>query len=103
MGGGDVAVRTGAGQRPGTDTVIRHEVRLGPFRLVNETVVRRREEGVCLELEAPAGRLGMARIASELARIAPGRPARKRVGRHVTVLRELRAHMPPPAYRVHPV
>lgn len=54
------------GRWPQTDAVIRYEVRLGPLQLVNETVVRRCEEGVCLELEAYAGVLGTARIAIEL-------------------------------------
>ncbi|MFE7273437.1 SRPBCC family protein [Streptomyces sp. NPDC057623] len=55
-----------SGRWPRTGAVIRYEVRLGPLRLVNETVVRRCEEGVCLELEAHAGVLGTARIAIEL-------------------------------------
>ncbi|MFF5494456.1 SRPBCC family protein [Streptomyces aquilus] len=54
------------GQWPRTDAAIRFEVSLGPVRLVNETVVRRCEEGVALELEAHAGVLGTARIAIEL-------------------------------------
>ncbi len=54
------------GQWPRTGAVIRYEVRLGPLHLVNETVVRHCEEGVCLELEAHAGVLGTARIAIEL-------------------------------------
>jgi hypothetical protein len=54
------------GQWPHQDAAIRYEVSLGPVRLDNETVVRRCEEGVCLELEAKAGALGTARIAIEL-------------------------------------
>ncbi|MFE5813086.1 SRPBCC family protein [Streptomyces sp. NPDC056479] len=54
------------GQWPHLDAAIRYEVRLGPVQLVNETIVRRCEEGVCLELEAKAGALGTARIAMEL-------------------------------------
>lgn len=55
-----------SGRWPGTGAVIRYEVRIGPLHLVNETVVRRCEEGVGLELEAHAGALGTARIAIEL-------------------------------------
>lgn len=54
------------GRWPQTGAVIRYEVRLGPLQLVNETVVRHCEEGVCLELEAHAGVFGTARIAIEL-------------------------------------
>ncbi|MEU9171622.1 SRPBCC family protein [Streptomyces sp. NPDC048420] len=54
------------GKWPQTDAAIRFQVPLGPLRLVNETVVRRCEEGVALELEAYAGILGTARIAIEL-------------------------------------
>lgn len=54
------------GEWPHTGAAIRFQVPLGPLRLVNETVVRRCEEGVCLELEAHAGVLGTARIAIEL-------------------------------------
>lgn len=54
------------GQWPQTGAEIRYEIRLGPRRLVNETVVRHCEEGVRLELEAHAGFLGTARIAVEL-------------------------------------
>ncbi|MFG1665111.1 SRPBCC family protein [Streptomyces sp. Y7] len=58
--------RPARGQWPHLDSAIRYEVRIGPFQLVNETVVRRHEEGVCLELEAHAGALGTARIFIEL-------------------------------------
>ncbi|MEU9917393.1 SRPBCC family protein [Streptomyces sp. NPDC051001] len=54
------------GQWPHLDAAIRFQVPLGPLKLVNETVVRRCEEGVALELEAHAGPLGTARIAIEL-------------------------------------
>ncbi|MFE9017857.1 SRPBCC family protein [Streptomyces sp. NPDC007808] len=54
------------GQWPHLDAAIRYEVRLGPARLTNETVVRHCEEGVRLELEAQAGPLGSARVAFEL-------------------------------------
>ncbi|KQW03412.1 SRPBCC family protein [Streptomyces sp. Root369] len=54
------------GQWPHQDAAIRFQVPLGPLKLVNETVVRRCEEGVSLELEAHAGPLGTARIAIEL-------------------------------------
>ncbi|MFE8990446.1 SRPBCC family protein [Streptomyces collinus] len=54
------------GQWPRTGAAIRYEVRLGPVRVDNETVVRLCEEGARLELEAHAGALGTARIAIEL-------------------------------------
>ncbi|MET9759118.1 SRPBCC family protein [Streptomyces sp. NPDC006372] len=54
------------GQWPRTGAAIRFQVRLGPVRLDNETVVRHHEEGTRLELEAHAGVLGTARIAIEL-------------------------------------
>lgn len=54
------------GQWPHKDAAIRFQVPLGPLKLSNETVVRRCEEGVDLELEAHAGPLGTARIAIEL-------------------------------------
>ncbi|WP_329446056.1 SRPBCC family protein [Streptomyces canus] len=54
------------GKWPHLDAAIRFQVPLGPLKLVNETVVRRCEEGVSLELEAHAGPLGTARIAIEL-------------------------------------
>ncbi|MEU6227312.1 SRPBCC family protein [Streptomyces sp. NPDC047042] len=55
-----------SGQWPQQDSAIGYEVRLGPFRVGNETVVRRCQEGSVLELEAAAGVLGTARIAIEL-------------------------------------
>ncbi len=54
------------GRWPEKGAAITYEVRLGPARLTNETVVRRCEEGTALELEAHAGWLGTARIAIEL-------------------------------------
>ncbi|MFI1539664.1 SRPBCC family protein [Streptomyces anandii] len=54
------------GHWPEVDSAIAYEVRLGPLRLHNETVVRHCEEGSLLELEAHAGFLGTARIAVEL-------------------------------------
>ncbi|MGJ3562169.1 SRPBCC family protein [Streptomyces sp. INA 01156] len=54
------------GRWPRLGAAIRYEVRLGPLRLSNETVVRRCEQGEALELEANAGPLGTARIAIEL-------------------------------------
>ncbi|MGX1274113.1 SRPBCC family protein [Streptomyces phaeoluteigriseus] len=54
------------GQWPQVGAEIGYEVRIGPVRLTNETVVRRCEEGAALELEARAGVLGTARIAIEL-------------------------------------
>ncbi|MGF0174211.1 SRPBCC family protein [Streptomyces sp. Marseille-Q5077] len=54
------------GRWPDTDAAIRYEVRLGHVRLFNETVVRRCEPGVSMELEAYASVLGTARIAIEL-------------------------------------
>jgi hypothetical protein len=63
---GTSASRPVRGRWPQTGAVIEYEVRLGPVRLTNETVVRRCEEGAGLELEARAGALGTARIAIEL-------------------------------------
>ncbi|MFB7992377.1 SRPBCC family protein [Streptomyces sp. NPDC056002] len=54
------------GQWPQVDSAISYEVRMGPLRLTNETVVRQCEEGSALGLEARAGALGTARIAIEL-------------------------------------
>ncbi|GHJ28376.1 SRPBCC family protein [Streptomyces hygroscopicus subsp. hygroscopicus] len=57
------------GDWPHKDAVIGYEVRLGPLRLANETVVRSCDEGdgaFAVELEAQAGFLGSARIAIEL-------------------------------------
>ncbi|MFE7648499.1 SRPBCC family protein [Streptomyces phaeoluteigriseus] len=54
------------GQWPQVGAEIGYEVRIGPVRLTNRTVVRRCEEGVALELEARAGALGTARVAIEL-------------------------------------
>ncbi|MGX1675377.1 SRPBCC family protein [Streptomyces sp. NPDC055400] len=54
------------GQWPQVDSAISYDVRVGPLRLTNETVVRQCEEGSALGLEAQAGALGTARIAIEL-------------------------------------
>ncbi|MFC9685539.1 SRPBCC family protein [Streptomyces sp. NPDC056948] len=54
------------GQWPQTGSAIGYEVRIGPWRLTNETVVRHCEEGSKLGLEARAGLLGTARIAIQL-------------------------------------
>ncbi|MFI5977470.1 SRPBCC family protein [Streptomyces sp. NPDC051452] len=54
------------GQWPQEGSSIGYEIRLGPFSLGNETVVRRCREKSVLELEARAGFLGTARIAIEL-------------------------------------
>ncbi|MFH9862068.1 SRPBCC family protein [Streptomyces sp. NPDC017202] len=54
------------GRWPQVGAEIGYEVRIGPVRLNNRTVVRRCEEGTALELEARAGALGTARIALEL-------------------------------------
>ncbi|MEU0008719.1 SRPBCC family protein [Streptomyces sp. NPDC006314] len=63
---GTASSRPKLGQWPSEDASIAYEVRLGPLRLENETVVRRCREGSVLELEAHAGILGTARIAIEL-------------------------------------
>ncbi|KOG42469.1 SRPBCC family protein [Streptomyces resistomycificus] len=54
------------GQWPEVGSAIGYEVRLGPVRLTNETVVRYCREGSELGLEARAGALGTARISLEL-------------------------------------
>ncbi|MFH8612636.1 SRPBCC family protein [Streptomyces sp. NPDC018029] len=54
------------GHWPAVGAAIEYQVRLGPLRATNETVVRRCEEGSVLELEAKAGPLGTARIAIEV-------------------------------------
>jgi hypothetical protein len=54
------------GHWPEVGAALSYEVRLGPLRLHNETVVRRCLPGRELELEAKAGALGTARIALEL-------------------------------------
>ncbi|MEU3338829.1 SRPBCC family protein [Streptomyces sp. NPDC002144] len=63
---GTSASRPVRGQWPAKNAAIRFQVRLGPLRLVNETIVRYCEEDRRLELEAHAGPLGTARIAIEL-------------------------------------
>lgn len=54
------------GDWPQKRSAIGYEVRIGPFTLTNQTVVRACEEERELELEAIAGPLGTARIAIEL-------------------------------------
>ncbi|MEH0420452.1 SRPBCC family protein [Streptomyces sp. B21-083] len=63
---GTESSRPVSGQWPQQGAAIGYKVRLGPFRVGNETVVRRCQEGSVLELEAAAGVLGTARIAIEL-------------------------------------
>ncbi|MER7800753.1 SRPBCC family protein [Streptomyces parvulus] len=55
-----------AGHWPEVGATIAYEVRLGPLRLSNESVVRHKVDGRLLEIEAKAGRLGTARISVEL-------------------------------------
>ncbi|MFF9774357.1 SRPBCC family protein [Streptomyces sp. NPDC013978] len=54
------------GQWPEVGSAIAYEIRVGPWRLSNETVVRYCDEGSELGLEARAGVLGTARISVEL-------------------------------------
>ncbi|MEU3862426.1 SRPBCC family protein [Streptomyces sp. NPDC028722] len=54
------------GQWPEVGASIAYEIRLGPVRLANETIVRRCEGGSRLELEIMAGWLGTARFSIEL-------------------------------------
>ncbi|WP_215452404.1 SRPBCC family protein [Streptomyces sp. ATCC 21386] len=54
------------GQWPQVGSALAYEIRVGPVRLGNETVVRSCEEGSALGLEARAGVLGTARISLEL-------------------------------------
>lgn len=63
---GTSSSRQAEGEWPRVGATIGYEIRLGPASLANETVVRRCEEPVVLELEARAGALGTARIAFEL-------------------------------------
>jgi hypothetical protein len=63
---GTSSSRRTRGRWPQVDAAIAYEIRLGPVRLTNETVVRRCEEPDVLELEVRAGVLGTARIAFEL-------------------------------------
>ncbi|MEU6478646.1 SRPBCC family protein [Streptomyces sp. NPDC047017] len=63
---GTAASKPVRGRWPELGSAIEYEVRLGPLRLTNQTIVRNREEGTLLELEAQAGFLGTARIAVEL-------------------------------------
>ncbi|MEU0226931.1 SRPBCC family protein [Streptomyces sp. NPDC006284] len=64
VGTSDVTPKSG--RWPEVGATIEYEVRLGPVRLQNESVVRRCEPGSVLEIEAKAGVLGTARIAIEL-------------------------------------
>ncbi|MFB7599090.1 SRPBCC family protein [Streptomyces sp. NPDC056160] len=54
------------GRWPQLGSAIEYQVRLGPLRLTNQTIVRNCAEGTLLELEAQAGFLGTARISVEL-------------------------------------
>ncbi|KFG00999.1 polyketide cyclase [Streptomyces scabiei] len=54
------------GRWPQVDSAIEYEIRVGPLRLNNETVVRYCEEEAELGLEARAGVLGTARISIRL-------------------------------------
>ncbi|MEO3749358.1 SRPBCC family protein [Streptomyces sp. B6B3] len=54
------------GDWPSVGATLRYVVRVGPWRLGGETVVRVNEPGRRLELEAHSGRLGTARIAIEI-------------------------------------
>ncbi|MFM9699654.1 SRPBCC family protein [Streptomyces europaeiscabiei] len=54
------------GRWPEVDSAIEYEIRVGPLRLSNETVVRYCEEEAELGLEARAGVLGTARISIRL-------------------------------------
>ncbi|AYN37902.1 SRPBCC family protein [Streptomyces dangxiongensis] len=54
------------GQWPQLGASIEYEIRLGPMRLTNRTIVRHCEEGTRLELEIMAGYLGTARFSIEL-------------------------------------
>lgn len=67
----DWVVGTGAsrpkhGRWPEKNSSLEYEIRLGPFRLANETVVRSCRERSRLELEITAGPLGTARCSIEL-------------------------------------
>ncbi|MEU5184774.1 SRPBCC family protein [Streptomyces longwoodensis] len=63
---GTGASRPNRGRWPEKGASIEYEVPLGPWRLSNETIVRRCEEGRQLELEILAGPLGTARFSIEL-------------------------------------
>ncbi|MFK0171655.1 SRPBCC family protein [Streptomyces sp. NPDC090306] len=63
---GTAAARPVHGRWPEVGSTLVYEVRLGPVRLANRTVVRACVEGRELELEAHAGPLGTARIAVEI-------------------------------------
>ncbi|MFG7946772.1 MULTISPECIES: SRPBCC family protein [Streptomyces] len=57
---------TGEGTWPEPGAALRYRIKLGPFALHNQTVVRRSEPDTVLELEVFSGPLGTARIAMEL-------------------------------------
>ncbi|MFE5399877.1 SRPBCC family protein [Streptomyces sp. NPDC056580] len=63
---GTAASQPKDGEWPQESASISYQIRLGPFEVGNETVVRRCVEGSVLELEAKAGPLGTARICIEL-------------------------------------
>lgn len=63
---GAARAQVDAGQWPELGATLRYEIRIGPFILHNQTVVRRSEPTTVLELEADSGPLGTARIAMEL-------------------------------------
>ena len=63
---GTAASQPKDGEWPQESASISYQIRLGPFEVGNETVVRRCVEGSVLELEANAGPLGTARICIEL-------------------------------------
>ncbi|MYW46317.1 SRPBCC family protein [Streptomyces sp. SID161] len=64
VGTGDSRPRSG--RWPRKDASLTYEIRLGPVRLNNQTVVRHCREGSLLELEIIAGLLGTARFSIEL-------------------------------------
>ncbi|MEV6840236.1 SRPBCC family protein [Streptomyces sp. NPDC051133] len=63
---GTGASRPKSGRWPEEDASLAYEIRLGPFRVGNETVVRQCRPGRGLELEILAGFLGTARFSIEL-------------------------------------
>ncbi|MFE8006875.1 SRPBCC family protein [Streptomyces sp. NPDC057418] len=54
------------GRWPEVGSTIAYRVRIGPFDLANETVVRRCEPPRILELEVDSGHLGTARVAFDV-------------------------------------
>ncbi|MDX6361760.1 MAG: hypothetical protein QOC85_763 [Streptomyces sp.] len=63
---GTASTRPSEGQWPEVGSSLSFDVRLGPWTVSNETVVRRCEAPSELELEAHSGPLGTARIAIEV-------------------------------------